>query len=67
MYTDRNSNSPVQQLRSILLQLAKGQDDMAAREAAATPYWATCPASVAGHRAAADVLRAEADRLLAMA
>jgi hypothetical protein len=50
-------------LYSILLQLAKGQDKLAATEAAATPYWATCPPTVVGHRTAATLLRAEADRL----
>jgi hypothetical protein len=50
-------------LHSILLQLAKGQDELAAAEAAATPYWATCPPTVVGHRTAATLLRAEADRL----
>ena len=50
-------------LRAILLQLAKCQDELAANEAAATPYWAACPSSVVGRRAASVVLRAEADRL----
>jgi hypothetical protein len=65
MYTDWNSRTTGQQLRVILLQLAKGQDDQAASEAAVTPYWAAAPVSVVGHRAAAVALRAEADRLLA--
>ena len=52
-------------LRSILLQLARVQDDIACHEAAATPYWESCPSSVLGHRAAAAALRAEADQFLA--
>jgi len=52
------------ELYSILLQLARGHDELAATEAAATPYWATCPLpTVVGHRTAATLLRAEADRL----
>jgi hypothetical protein len=52
-------------IRSVLLQLARHQDDIAASEAAATPYWTTCPASVLGHREAASALRAQADSLVA--
>jgi hypothetical protein len=52
-------------LRSLLLDLARHQNDMAAREAASTPYWTPCPSSVRGHRGAAAVLRAEADLLFA--
>lgn len=51
-------------IRSHLLQLASHEDDLAAFEAAATPYWATHPVSVIGRRAAARVLRAQADQLL---
>lgn len=51
-------------LRHHLLELARRQDDLAAREAARTPYWQPQPATVHGHRSAADVLRAEADLLL---
>jgi hypothetical protein len=51
-------------IRSVLLQLARHQDDLAANEAAATPYWATCPPTVLGHRAAACALREQADSLL---
>jgi hypothetical protein len=43
--------------------LADGEDDQAAAEASHTPYWATCPASVVGHRAAAQALRSDAARL----
>ena len=49
-------------LRRELLRLAAHLDDLAADEAARTPYWAPCPDSVAGHREAARVLRAGADR-----
>ena len=52
-------------LRSVLLDLARRQDDLAAHEAAGTPYWEPCPSTVLGHRAAASALRAEADLLLA--
>jgi len=52
-------------LRSLLLELARRQDDLAADELAATPYWSPCPSTVLGHRTAADALRAEAQLLLA--
>jgi hypothetical protein len=52
-------------LRSVLLELARRQEDLAAEEAAGTRYWEPCPSSVLGHRAAATALRAEADLLLA--
>lgn len=52
-------------LRSRLLELARRQDDLAAKEAATTPYWKPQTSTVHGHRSAADTLRAEADRLLA--
>ena len=51
-------------LRSRLLDLARRQDDLAACEAAATPYWKPQPVTVHGHRSAAEALRAEADLLL---
>jgi hypothetical protein len=50
-------------LRGELLRLAKREDDLAADEAAAVPYWSPYPASVDGHRAAAAALRREADQL----
>jgi len=59
MQTDETTRK----LYSILIQLAKGQDELAANEAAATPYWDPCPPTVLGHRTAATLLRAEADRL----
>lgn len=52
-------------LRSLLLQLARHEDDLAAAEAAHTPYWSPYPSSVIGHRAAAAVLREQADQLVA--
>jgi len=52
------------QLRQILLELARREDDTARSEAAAVPYWAPLPSSVIGHRVAADALRSEADRFL---
>jgi len=54
----------VAQLRQILLELARREEDLAAREAAAVPYWSPSPASIQGHRAAALALRSEADRFL---
>ena len=59
MQTDETTRK----LYSILIQFAKGQDELAANEAAATRYWAPCPPTVLGHRTAATLLRAEADLL----
>lgn len=53
------------QLRMALLELARQEDDLAADEAAAQPYWAPCPPSALGHHAAAEALRERADQLLA--
>ncbi len=50
-------------LRRELLTLAKAEDELAATEAARTPYWRPLPMSVEAHRAAAAALRANADRL----
>lgn len=49
-------------VRRVLLDLARHEDELAAREAASVPYWRTHPRSVGEHRAAAAVLRTEADR-----
>jgi hypothetical protein len=46
-----------------LVLLARHEDDVAAREAARVPYWAACPPSIEGHRAAARALRADLERL----
>jgi hypothetical protein len=54
-------------LRLRLLELARRQDELAAEEAAATPYWKPQPDTVHGHRSAADALRAEADLLIGRA
>jgi hypothetical protein len=51
-------------VRRRLLDLAFQQDELAAREAAATPYWKPQPDTVQGHRCAAEALRVEADFLL---
>ena len=64
MDTHTKHRTMTSELRSVLLELARRQEDLAAREAAATPYWASCPSSVLGRRSAAAVLRAEADQLL---
>ena len=50
-------------LRRELLRLAGLHDELAAAEAAKAPYWAPRPASVEAHEAAAQALRADADRL----
>jgi hypothetical protein len=59
MQTDETTKK----LYSILIQLAEGQDELAADEAAATRSWAPCLPTVLGHRTAPTWLRAEADRL----
>lgn len=59
------TNETLVELRKALLHLAQVEADIAAAEAATVPYWAPCPVSVSAHRVAADVLRADADRLLA--
>ncbi|KRC56980.1 MULTISPECIES: hypothetical protein [unclassified Nocardioides] len=46
-----------------LLRLAAAEDALAAEEASRVAYWEPCPGSVAGHRAAARVLRDNAERL----
>jgi hypothetical protein len=53
-------------LRRELLRLAREEQDRAATEAAAVPYWTVSPPSIQGHRAAAANLRALADTLLAL-
>jgi hypothetical protein len=60
---DQPSELTVGRLRSLLFELARHQDELAADEAAATPYWTPCPPSVLGHRSAANALRAEAELL----
>jgi hypothetical protein len=64
MDTHTTGITMISELRSVLLELARHQDDLAANEAAATPYWAPCPPSVLGRRSAAALLRAEADHLV---
>ncbi|GCD88157.1 hypothetical protein [Nocardioides sp. LS1] len=59
--TPQTNTAEAGKLRSILLELARHQDDLAATEAAVTPYWSPCPPSVLGHRTAAAALRAQAD------
>lgn len=54
-------------LRQALLRLAAQEDQRAATAAAAVPYWRPTPVDVAAHRAAARVLRADADQLLGAA
>jgi hypothetical protein len=64
MDTKRTPTSTTGSVRTVLLHLAREQESLAATELAATPYWASCPSSVLGHRAAAEALRAEAEHLL---
>ena len=52
-------------VRNELLRLARFEDALAAAEAEAGPYWASCPDAVRGHRMAAEALRAEAEAVLA--
>jgi hypothetical protein len=59
-----NQNSLAGALRRELLRLARDEEDQAATEAAAVPYWTASPPSVQGHRAAAAALRAKADHLV---
>jgi hypothetical protein len=54
---------PRAELRHELLTLARRHESLAASEAARVPYWEPCPASVAGHRAAAILLREDAEQL----
>lgn len=65
MNIDSSDTGMDSKLRSILLWLARREMELAANEAAATPYWSVVPSSVVGHRAVAALLRTEADRLLA--
>ncbi|MCW2795175.1 hypothetical protein [Nocardioides sp.] len=51
-------------LRRELLRLARAEEELAADEAAAVPYWSPCPPTVVGHRLASAILRADADRFL---
>lgn len=62
--SDGISEDVSRHMRALLFALAHREDERAAAEAAATPYWSPCPASVVGHRAAADALRILADRFL---
>ena len=50
------------ELRRALLALARAEEELALKDAAATPYWKPCPTSVEAHRVAATALRANADR-----
>lgn len=65
MDTQSTDISVARRLRSLLLELARHEDDLAAAEAAVTPYWSPYPSAVIGHRAAAAALRARADEFVA--
>jgi hypothetical protein len=61
---DRDQTALAIRLRQILLELARREETIAHSEAAAVPYWEPHPASVIGHRAAAEALRSQAERFL---
>jgi hypothetical protein len=63
---DKNSGV-ITAVRQVLLRLADGEEELANAEAARVPYWSPCTESVLGHRAAARVLRQDADRFLSSA
>lgn len=50
-----------------LVRLARREEELAATEAARTPYWTPVPASVIGHRLAAQALRDTMARIEASA
>lgn len=50
-----------------LVRLATHEEQLAAAEAARTPYWSPTPPSVLGHRSAARALREDLARLEAEA
>lgn len=63
MMTNHLASLTVETLRALrveLLRLADREDDRAAAEASKVLYWAACPPSVSGHRAAASILRENA-------
>lgn len=65
MNIDSSDIRVASKVRSILLELARREEDSAADLAAATPYWRPAPSMILGHRTAAALLRAEADQFLA--
>jgi hypothetical protein len=60
---DKSPTTLSARLRRLLFELAKAQEQLAAEEAAATPYWRPHPPAVLGHRAAAAALREQAELL----
>ena len=50
-----------------LYELARREEVLAAAEAACVAYWETCPLSVQARRAAAEVLRVQAESISAVA
>jgi len=64
MNIDTSDTTTARRLRVILLELARREDDSAANEDAATPYWSPAPVTVLGHRTAAALLRTAADQFL---
>lgn len=53
-------------VRNELLRLARFEEALAAAEAEAAPYWASCPDSVQTHRMAAVALRADAEAVVGL-
>jgi len=51
------SDRALHDVRQLLLQLARREEELAAEEATVLPYWRACPPSVEGHRVAAAALR----------
>ncbi|MFC5730037.1 MULTISPECIES: hypothetical protein [Nocardioides] len=66
MIIDQSDIGMAGRLRSILLEMARREDELAADEAAARPYWSPTPDMVVARRNAAALLRAEADQFLAV-
>jgi hypothetical protein len=68
METDSRATAALREaLQFELLRLARQEDDLACNESATVPYWAPCPPSVQGHRAAAAALRDVAERVVGRA
>ncbi|GAB3857318.1 hypothetical protein GCM10028801_15760 [Nocardioides maradonensis] len=61
----QTDTTTVSRIRTMLLELARSEEALAADELAATPYWSSTPATVVGHRDAAAALRSAADLLIA--
>ncbi|WP_028656510.1 hypothetical protein [Nocardioides sp. J54] len=56
---DTTTGATAPDLQAELLRIARKYEELGAQEAASTPYWAPCPATVVTFRAVARALRAE--------